>query len=439
MRRIFAALGATGWLCLVATGAGAETYHILSGKLTDSETGRTRELTGAFEVRPGEPNPESPLPAPLLVEDFEFRAGGRRFAPRGPVEYLGLTPSPFIEVANQIQVDGDRVGLVYLRSGGEPVAADRAGVTYRFLDFRSDDAYAQRAVGRLGDGALPRRLQLEGTVHEVDQRFVVSVEDCDPPPPEPLPPGGGIIIGSDPTSPGGGVTIRVEFGDRTSDELEFFPDRGASIARIGGAPQRLSQVGTGIAATPADLTITAVGADVTPRVEDGGSVVSHSLGSDISWSNRRFYSSFCPGLQTIVPAAEREVGTFSLVATAAQPVDIDVEPRSLDGRVLPGRRRPLPVVLFGSEDLDLRDVDALSLRLGPGGAAPLAYFGRIRGIRADVDRDRHADLVARFSVREAEIAFGDRFVCVVAETTGGSVIEGCDDIDTMPRSRSRSR
>jgi hypothetical protein len=51
----------------------------------------------------------------------------------------------------------------------------------------------------------------------------------------------------------------------------------------------------------------------------------------------------------------------------------------------------------------------------------------------DVNRDGHADLVARFSVREAEIAFGDRVVCLVAETADGGVIEGCDEIDTIPR------
>jgi hypothetical protein len=193
---------------------------------------------------------------------------------------------------------------------------------------------------------------------------------------------------------------------------------------------------TGTLVLPPDVTLR-IEAGGSIEIEDGGIVPDPGGGVVIGPGPPNV--PICRGLRAIFPAAEREVGRFSLVATAARPVDIDVNPWSRRDRVRPGRRRPLPVALLGSEDLDVRDVDARSLRFGPGEAAPLAYFGRGRRLRVDVNRDRHADLVARFSVREAEIAFGDHFVCLVAEIADGSVIEGCDEIDTIPRWRNASR
>jgi filamentous hemagglutinin family protein len=510
VRQITAALVSSGWLWLAATGAGAETYHILSGTLTDPETGRTQTLVGSFEARFAELDPTSTLPAPLLVDDFEFRAGDRSFARRQPIGYQGLTPSLFLEAANQIQVDGDRVGLVHLRSGGEWIAAGAEEVTYRFLDFRSDGVYARGAVGHLGDGPLPRRLHLEGTLREVDQSFRMFDAECGPPPLQPVP-----LPLPAPPPPEGDVTIRVGGGDGaiiTWDEFDISPDDRAAFVPPGGAtpplsrvtggdassiegqlradgsvylvappPLALGPVASGAAPTLEELGITApagagvtftdagvltvigdgdllvegglidipgltslvlvasgdvviAGAlvlppDVTLRIEAGGSIEIED-GSIVPDPG---IVPICRGLRAIFPAAEREVGRFSLVATAARPADIDVDPWSSHDRVRPGRRQPLPVALLGSEDLDVRDVDARSLRLGPGEAAPWALFGRRHGLRVDVNRDHHADLVARFSVREAEIAFGDRVVCLVAETADGSVIEGCDEIDTIPR------
>jgi len=536
MRGRSAAIVLAGWILLAASGAGAETYHILSGTLGDDPTGRTQELAGAFEASFSVPDPDpvNDPPATLIVDDFELRAGDRRFTPREPIEYLGLTTAAFLERANQIQIDGERVGLVHLRSGGEPIADDGETVTFRFLDFRGRGAYPESAVGRLGDGPLPRRLHIEGTLHEVDQSFRLWVDECglrSPPPatlPGPLPPpgGGGIQIGA-----GGGITTldgggTIQIGgsdgvivswdglDLSGDERAVFvPPHGASqpLRRVLGrgpsgiegrlqaggsvylaapAPLDLGPVVSGAAPTLEELGITApagaevtldeagvltvttdgdllvegrpidlpeltrlvlvasgnivirgaldLPADVTLRIEAGGTVEIED-GSilpdpgDVVIGPDPPIVTICRGLRTVFPPVERVVGRFSLVATAAQPVEIDVEPRSRHDRVTPGRRRPLPVALLGSDDLDVRDVDARSLRFGPGEAGPRIHLGGGRGRGIDVNRDRRADLVALFSVRAAEIAYGDRVVCLVGETRDGVVIEGCDEIDTTPR------
>ena len=42
------------------------------------------------------------------------------------------------------------------------------------------------------------------------------------------------------------------------------------------------------------------------------------------------------------------------------------------------------------------------------------------------------DLLARFDLRDTGIAYGDTEVYLVAETTGGETIEGCDAVQTLP-------
>jgi len=540
MRWISTALASAGWIWLAATGSGAETYRILSGTLTDDETGRTEELVGALEAAPPDPRPTTSGRISLFVDDFELRAGHRSFTPRPPIEYQGMTPSLFLEVANHIQVDGDGVGLVHLRSGGEQIADDGEEVTYRFLDFRGGGAFPGSAVGLVGDGPLPRRLHIVGTLREVDQTFRLFSGECGRPPlqPIPLPPieppplggggiqisaGGGIItpdVGGTIQIGGSDVTLTMEDFDLSLDEpvtfmppLELQPlarvvgaepseidgqlQAGGSVFLLAPTPlefgptsQGLAPIAGSVAPTLEELGITAPdGADVTfddagvlsvvtagdlfvegrvidipgltslvlvasgnivitgtldlpsdvaLRIEAGGSVEIED-GSLIPYPGGEIVVEpppiivTCSGLQTVVPAVERVVGRFSLVATAARPVEIDVEPWSRHDRVYPGRRQPLPVALLGSQDLDVRDVEARSLRFGPGEAAAWAHFGSGRGRRIDVNRDRYADLVALFSVREAEIAFGDRLVCLVGETRDGDVIEGCDEIDTIPR------
>jgi hypothetical protein len=40
--------------------------------------------------------------------------------------------------------------------------------------------------------------------------------------------------------------------------------------------------------------------------------------------------------------------------------------------------------------------------------------------------------VALFDVRDAEVAYGEEEVCLVAEARDGETLEGCDAIQTLP-------
>lgn len=146
---------------------------------------------------------------------------------------------------------------------------------------------------------------------------------------------------------------------------------------------------------------------------------------------------FCQGLEPLLPAAERRVGRFSLVASAARQLKVDVRLDRKKKRVVPGSDQRLGVVMFGSRSLDVRDVDRTSLRLGTGEAEPLRIFPPPRGGgggRVEFgwleNGDRYPDLLSSFLVRDAEVAYGDREICLVARTLDGELLEGCDEIET---------
>jgi len=144
------------------------------------------------------------------------------------------------------------------------------------------------------------------------------------------------------------------------------------------------------------------------------------------------------GLMRLVPVETTVLGTFSITASAATQVEIDVSPGNKSSRLRLGSRNRVRVALLGSDDLDVRNVDPETLRLGRADAQPIA--GR-RGPRVKItrsNRERRRDLLTVFDVRELGVAYGDTELCLHAQTYSGETIEGCDRIDTAPRGR-RSR
>lgn len=507
---VLASLAWLGCVVLVGTNAGAESYQILEGSVSAAGVGLNQALTGSFEAFPFEQGGAATDLTPLHVVDFAMQAGDVGFTPNPPIGVDGLRPLLFLEVADQINLHGDRVGLLWMRSGGEIVDSSDDHVTYRFLDFRSGPSGGGHAIGQLGDSELPRRLHLEGTLHEVHQTFDIVRGPCGSVPPIIFPPpgggGGGVIVVG-----GGDVVVEYDSFDIHPDEtVQFVPPDGSGgvITRvtgdgssIGGDLQGDGQV---VIVNPSGVDFGPVTAGTTPTLEElgvtapDGAIVSYddvtgeltvssegdlfivgtaidlpgltsvrivTLGSititgtlsvpadvdlhleaqgelaidgeieapggDIVVVPPPVIVPLCQGLRP-QPADERPVGSFSLVASAARQIDIDVKPWSQRNLVLPGRRQLVPVAILGSDDLDVRDIDESSLRLGPGEAEPAAWRGRRSIRRGYANRDRDVDLLARFDVRDTGIAYGDDEVCLVAETTDGETLEGCDAIQTLP-------
>jgi hypothetical protein len=141
------------------------------------------------------------------------------------------------------------------------------------------------------------------------------------------------------------------------------------------------------------------------------------------------------GLVPILAAEKTELGSFSITASAATQVEIDVMPWRDPNKLHLGTRQGVWVALLGSEDLDVSDVDPGTLRLGPAEAGPLTRrVGRPLSFLLQINRDagRHRDLLTVFDVRKLGLAYGDSELCLSAQTYSGVSIEGCDNIDTMP-------
>ncbi|MFP6607520.1 MAG: hypothetical protein VCC19_13190 [Myxococcota bacterium] len=148
----------------------------------------------------------------------------------------------------------------------------------------------------------------------------------------------------------------------------------------------------------------------------------------------------CPifrGLIPLFPADETELGSFSMIVSVAnQAVEVELLPRRETNRLRLGAHKPVWVALYGSDELDVSDVDRHSLRLGPADGEPIARYGRPLVFRWDLNRDGHRDLFAVFKQRELGITHGDVALCLRAETHSGITLEGCDRIETR-RARPR--
>jgi len=142
------------------------------------------------------------------------------------------------------------------------------------------------------------------------------------------------------------------------------------------------------------------------------------------------------GLLPIRPAEKTELGSFSITASAATQVEIDVRPWLEPNKLRLGTRQRIWVALLGSQDLDASDVDPSTLRLGLAEAEPLTRrFGDSPlSFLLEINRDaeRHRDLLTLFDVRSLGVAYGDTELCLSAQTYSGEILEGCDSIDAMP-------
>ena len=110
----------------------------------------------------------------------------------------------------------------------------------------------------------------------------------------------------------------------------------------------------------------------------------------------------------------------------APEVTIDVAPRRARDLLVLRSRARVPVAVFGSEDVDVDRIDYAGLRFGPDGASPQPVPSQSLG-REDVDGDGHADLLARFSLRESGLRPGDTEACLEG-TLEGVPFRACDAV-----------
>jgi hypothetical protein len=111
---------------------------------------------------------------------------------------------------------------------------------------------------------------------------------------------------------------------------------------------------------------------------------------------------------------------------SALQVDVSVRPGN-SNKVNPFSNSTVPVVIYGSESLDVMDVDIATLAFGPNEA--LASDNN-EANAVDVDGDGYVDLKCHFRVPDTGIAVGDEEACLSGLTWDGAPLEGCAPVDT---------
>lgn len=463
--------------------ARAETWQIVDGELKGG-----KKLSGSFEAsadgKPGEP------PENLFVERFELDAGRRRYSEALQIVYYGA--EPIVQVGSGMHFAGDRIDFFSLRSGGDLLGLYLAyalpppahAVDFRIREFRGEEG---RVISRDGETGLPRRIEVTGRLYELTERYVWAGAVCPPSQPPPSSgggSGGGVVVISDPRRGGSVVVSGASAVSGGAVELSAVSARRSSDATLhmtfvlvpslhvptldelgvrapDGADVALSQSGELTLHSEGDLFIegtfpgapivgltrvtitTPASVVVTGRIELGEAALS-IVADQIIWNSPALpppVAATCEQLSFMDRLERKKLGWFSLIASAVEPMKIDVVPRSKRNLVQPGFDMWVQVAILGSRKLDVRDVDPASLRLGRGEAEPVAggrrqVIGRRELVFLEsVNGDRHSDLTAVFSVSDAEVAFGDTVLCLFAKKRDGTPVEGCDEIqavDTIP-------
>jgi len=107
-------------------------------------------------------------------------------------------------------------------------------------------------------------------------------------------------------------------------------------------------------------------------------------------------------------------------------VAIDLKPGSSVNPVNPGSQGVLPVAILGTGRFDVQTVDAASVRLGRGAAAP-----QDGGHLEDVNGDGINDLVLQFPTPRVGVRCGDLSITLTGQTTGGTPMTGSDSLVTV--------
>jgi len=160
-----------------------------------------------------------------------------------------------------------------------------------------------------------------------------------------------------------------------------------------------------------------------------------SFGSE--WSNlvRVQVNGTGLGVSTYDPDWNGYLNLDNVVITPAISADIVIDPWSWwnpTGEIQPESDKPIPVAILGQSiasgddaDLDVTQIDAASVRFGPGEAT---YFG-VPMIQ-DLDSDSNPDIMLTFATQDSGIFCEDTEVGLSGEMTGGPAFVGTTAITT---------
>jgi hypothetical protein len=108
-------------------------------------------------------------------------------------------------------------------------------------------------------------------------------------------------------------------------------------------------------------------------------------------------------------------------------VTIDIKPGSSKTPINLRSRGLIPVAILSTPDFDVRVIDPLSVRFGPGGSVE----AHKRGHFEDVNGDGLMDLVLHFDSFASGLEAGQSVACLTGSTLTAGVVRGCDVIKIL--------
>jgi hypothetical protein len=142
------------------------------------------------------------------------------------------------------------------------------------------------------------------------------------------------------------------------------------------------------------------------------------------------------GAPTDVTTTDGAVPNGAIYLSRVVRVAIDVRPGSDRNPIQPRAMGIVSVVVFGSAELDVEEIDLDSVRFGPGGAIPTH---RLPHPERDVDGDGLLDVVLHFRIAAGRIACGDAEVELTGLTVDGRTFAGTDRIEVLGCETARPR
>ncbi len=114
---------------------------------------------------------------------------------------------------------------------------------------------------------------------------------------------------------------------------------------------------------------------------------------------------------------------------------IDIKPGSVPNSINLKSRGVIPVAILTTPDFDATTVNWTTVRFGPNAASPAHDLSDplvLADHQRDVDGDGDIDFVFHFRTQETGIVTGDIEACLEGTTLGGTPIQGCDSVRTVP-------
>ncbi len=108
-------------------------------------------------------------------------------------------------------------------------------------------------------------------------------------------------------------------------------------------------------------------------------------------------------------------------------ITIDLKPYGKTTEIVAHSHGAIQLAVFGSDDLDVSDLDVNSLRLGPAGASP-EKSGRSYGKLKDENHDGITDLRLKFRASDTGLQPGDTQVCLTGRLMDGTNVSGCTSV-----------